>query len=141
MVGTPPNPSPSFLKKLPNKVIELLSLPLLYSPSFFFTSKQAISIGRPKLNNFLNHSTHIISMQKRFPESHFNSHYKLKTLRNCSSRSKLNSFYPSQMNNKSNHFSQVDQFVLVLIWICNWYIYIYIFFFNLSITICHINKC
>ena len=30
-----PNPSPSFLKKLPNKVIELLSLPLVYSLSFF----------------------------------------------------------------------------------------------------------
>ena len=35
MVETPPNSSPSFLKKLSNKVIELLSLPLLYSPSFF----------------------------------------------------------------------------------------------------------
>ena len=35
VVETPPNSSPSFLKKLPNKVIELLSLPLLYSPSFF----------------------------------------------------------------------------------------------------------
>ena len=35
VVETPPNLSPSFLKKLPNKVIELLSLPLLYSPSFF----------------------------------------------------------------------------------------------------------
>ena len=35
VVGTPPNSSPSFLKKLSNKVIELLSLPLLYSPSFF----------------------------------------------------------------------------------------------------------
>ena len=34
-VQTPPNLSPSFLKKLSNKVIELLSLPLLYSPSFF----------------------------------------------------------------------------------------------------------
>ena len=31
----PPKPSPSFFKKVPNKVIELLSLPLLYSPSFF----------------------------------------------------------------------------------------------------------
>ena len=29
VVKTPPNSSPSFLKKLPNKVIELLSLPLL----------------------------------------------------------------------------------------------------------------
>ena len=35
VVETPPNSSPFFLKKLPNKVIELLSLPLLYSPSFF----------------------------------------------------------------------------------------------------------
>ena len=35
VVETPPNSSPSFLKKLPNKVIELLSLPLLYSPFFF----------------------------------------------------------------------------------------------------------
>jgi len=34
-VETPQNPSPSFLKKLPNKVFELLSFPLLYSPSFF----------------------------------------------------------------------------------------------------------
>ena len=34
VVETPPNSSPSFLKKLSNKVIELLSLPLLYSPSF-----------------------------------------------------------------------------------------------------------
>ena len=30
-----PNSFPSFLKKLPNKVIELLSLPLLYFPSCF----------------------------------------------------------------------------------------------------------
>ena len=37
----PQNPSPSFLKKLPNKVIKLLSLPLLYFP-LFLTSKQAI---------------------------------------------------------------------------------------------------
>ena len=35
VVETPPNSSPSFLKKLLNKVIGLLSLPLLYSPSFF----------------------------------------------------------------------------------------------------------
>ena len=35
VVETPPNSSPSFLKRLPNKVIELLFLPLLYSPSFF----------------------------------------------------------------------------------------------------------
>ena len=35
VVETPPNSSPSFLKILPNKVIELLSLPLLYFPSFF----------------------------------------------------------------------------------------------------------
>ena len=35
MVQTPPNSSPSFFKKFPNKVIELLALPLLYSPSFF----------------------------------------------------------------------------------------------------------
>ena len=35
VVETSLNSSPSFLKKLPNKVIELLSLPLLYSPSFF----------------------------------------------------------------------------------------------------------
>ena len=35
VVETSPNSSTSFLKKLPNKVIELLSLPLLYSPSFF----------------------------------------------------------------------------------------------------------
>ena len=35
VVETPPNSSPSFLKILPNKVIESLSLPLLYSPSFF----------------------------------------------------------------------------------------------------------
>ena len=35
VVQTPPNSSHSFLNKLPNKVIELLSLPLLYSPSFF----------------------------------------------------------------------------------------------------------
>ena len=35
IVETPPTPSSSFLKKLPNNVIELLSLPLLYSPSFF----------------------------------------------------------------------------------------------------------
>ena len=35
VVETPPNSSPLFLKKLLNKVIELLSLPLLYSPSFF----------------------------------------------------------------------------------------------------------
>ena len=35
MVETPPNSSHSFLKKLPNKIIELLFLPLLYSPSFF----------------------------------------------------------------------------------------------------------
>jgi len=34
VVQTPPNPSPSFLKKYQNKVIKLLSLPLLYSPSF-----------------------------------------------------------------------------------------------------------
>ena len=31
---TPPNPSPFFFKKLSNKVIELFSLPLLYSPFF-----------------------------------------------------------------------------------------------------------
>ena len=39
VVETPPNPSklpPSFLKKLPNKVIKLLSLSLLYSPSFIW---------------------------------------------------------------------------------------------------------
>jgi len=35
VVETPPNFSPFFLKKLPNKIIELLSLLLLYSPSFF----------------------------------------------------------------------------------------------------------
>ena len=35
VVETPPNLSPSFLKKLPNKVIKLLSLPLPYFPSFF----------------------------------------------------------------------------------------------------------
>ena len=35
VVEIPPNPSPSFVKNLPNKVIKLLSLPLLYSPSFF----------------------------------------------------------------------------------------------------------
>ena len=35
MVETAPNSSPSFLKKLPNKVIELLFLPLLYPPPFF----------------------------------------------------------------------------------------------------------
>ena len=35
VIETPPNLSLSFLKKLPNEVIELLSLPLLYSPSFF----------------------------------------------------------------------------------------------------------
>ena len=35
VVETPPNSSPSFLKKLLNKVIGLLTLPLLYSPSFF----------------------------------------------------------------------------------------------------------
>ena len=35
VVETPPNSSLSFLKKLPNKVIELLYLPLLYFPSFF----------------------------------------------------------------------------------------------------------
>ena len=34
VVQTPPNPLHSFLKKYPNKVIKLLSLPLLYSPSF-----------------------------------------------------------------------------------------------------------
>ena len=43
-VEIPPNLSPSFLKNLPNKVIELLSLPLLYSPSFFLTFKQAIIV-------------------------------------------------------------------------------------------------
>ena len=35
VVETLPNPSPFFLKKLINKIIELLSIPLLYSPSFF----------------------------------------------------------------------------------------------------------
>ena len=35
MVETPPNSSLSFFKKLTNKVIKLLSLPLLYSPFFF----------------------------------------------------------------------------------------------------------
>ena len=38
VVETPPNPSkllPLLPKKLPNKVIKLLSLPLLYTPSFF----------------------------------------------------------------------------------------------------------
>ena len=35
VVEIPPNSSLSFLKKLPNKVIELLYLPLLYFPSFF----------------------------------------------------------------------------------------------------------
>ena len=34
VVETPPNSSLSFLKKLPNKVIELLSLPLIDSPPF-----------------------------------------------------------------------------------------------------------
>ena len=38
-----PNSSLSFLKKLPNKVIELLSLSLLYSPPFL-TSKHAIKV-------------------------------------------------------------------------------------------------
>ena len=33
VVQTPPNPSPSFLKKHPNQEIKLLSLPVLYSPS------------------------------------------------------------------------------------------------------------
>ena len=48
VVETPPNPFPSFLKKLINKIIELLFLPLLYSPSFFkhpnrpYVSKQGI---------------------------------------------------------------------------------------------------
>ena len=37
VVETSPNSSPSFLKKLPNKVIELLSLPLHYSPSLYST--------------------------------------------------------------------------------------------------------
>ena len=32
VVQTPPNPSPSFFKKYPNKVFKLLFLPLLYSP-------------------------------------------------------------------------------------------------------------
>ena len=35
LVEIPPNAAPSFFKKLSNKVIKLLSLPLLYSPSFF----------------------------------------------------------------------------------------------------------
>ena len=35
VVETPPNSSPLFLKKLLNKVIELFSLPLFYTPSFF----------------------------------------------------------------------------------------------------------
>ena len=35
MVETPPNSSLSFLKNLSNKVIKLLSLPLLYSLFFF----------------------------------------------------------------------------------------------------------
>ena len=34
VVETSPNPSPLFVKKLQNKVIELLSLPLLYSLHF-----------------------------------------------------------------------------------------------------------
>ena len=34
VVENPPNPSPSFFKKLSNMVIELLSLPLLYPPPF-----------------------------------------------------------------------------------------------------------
>ena len=44
VVKTPPNPSPSFLKKPPNKVIELLSLPLLYSPSFFKLPNRPLSL-------------------------------------------------------------------------------------------------
>ena len=42
VVETPPNLSPSSFKKLPNKVIELLSLPLLYSPSFFKHSNRPL---------------------------------------------------------------------------------------------------
>ena len=41
VVENPPNSSPSFLKKLLNKVIELLSLSLLYSPSFFKLSNRS----------------------------------------------------------------------------------------------------
>ena len=37
MVETPPNSSPSFLKKLPNKITELLSLPLIYSTLLYST--------------------------------------------------------------------------------------------------------
>ena len=43
VIKTPSNPSPSFLKKLPNGVIELLSLPSLYS-LLFLISKQVINI-------------------------------------------------------------------------------------------------
>ena len=42
------NPSkllPSFLKKLSNKVIELLSLPLLYFPSFFKLPNRPLGLG------------------------------------------------------------------------------------------------
>ena len=42
VVETPLHSSPSFLKKLPNKVIELLSLPLLYSTSFFKHPNKAL---------------------------------------------------------------------------------------------------
>ena len=44
MVKTPPNSSSSFLKKLPNKVIELLSFSLLYFPSFFKLPNRPLKI-------------------------------------------------------------------------------------------------
>ena len=47
VVETPSNPSLSFLKKLPNKVIKLLSLPLLYSPSFFKHPNRPLTLAGP----------------------------------------------------------------------------------------------
>ena len=46
VVQTPPNPSLSFLKKHPNKIIKLLSLSLLYSPFFPQPPNIAYRFGR-----------------------------------------------------------------------------------------------